>query len=225
MLPLHVGDVVPETAFVDEHARPFHLAELRGKTVALAFMYTRCPDPNECPLISANFAGLQRRVANGPFALVEVTLDPAYDTPARLLDYAKGFDANPRVWHLLTGDPKKVLDFAAYFNVTRFDDPQRGVIHNDRTVIIDPSGRINTLIDETGWSPATVEAQMRSVAQEPSNPIARLDLWLSKGFVAVCGNGVAGASGLLDMMVLLVILGAFGWGFYRLGRVVFGASR
>ena len=30
----------------------------------------------------------------------------------------------------------------------------------------------------------------------PSNPLARLNLWLSNGFVALCGNSVAGFSGL-----------------------------
>lgn len=225
VLPIKIGDVVPDAAFIDEHGRALRLSELRGKTIALAFSYTRCPDPNECPLISANMAGLQHRVAGGPFALLEVSLDPAYDTPARLLAYGKRFDADARIWHLVTGDPEQIYNFAAYFNVSRFDEPQRGIIHNDRTAIIDPSGRLDTIIDETGWSPANVEAQMRAVANGPSNPIARFDLWLSKGFVAVCGNGVAGASGLLDLIILLVITSAFAWGFYRLGRVVFGVGR
>ena len=145
VLPLKVGDVVPDAALVDEHGRPFHLRELRGKTLVLAFMYTRCPDPNECPLISANFAGLQRRIASGPFALVEVTLDPGYDSPARLLDYAKRFDANTRVWHFLTGDPERVLDFAAYFNVTRFDDPQRGVIGHRQAMRLRGGGLENDM--------------------------------------------------------------------------------
>jgi len=224
VVPLAVGDVVPDTVFIDEKGRAFRFSALRGKTVVLAFMYTRCPDPSECPLISAHYQVLQRLIGNGPYALVEVTLDPEFDTPARLAAYAQTFAADTRKWTLVTGTSDAVYDFAARFEVSRFDDPQRGIIHNDRTVILDPQGRINTFIDETGWSPNDVYAQMRSVMEQPSNPIARLDLWLSKGFVAICGNGVAGSSGLLDLIITFAVLGVFGWAFYRLTRLFFANS-
>ena len=162
VVPIQVGDPIPQTMFMDQDGKPFRFSKLRGKTVLVSFIYTRCPDPRECPLISANFHGVQKRIGAGPFALVEVTLDPKEDTPARLRAYGRQFEANPADWTFLTGAEASIFDFAAKFDVSRFDDPTRGVIHNDRTVLIDPHGRIDTFIDETGWSPDGVYAQMRN---------------------------------------------------------------
>ncbi len=107
------GEPVPATAFVDQTGRPFGFAALRGETVVLSFIYTRCRDGRMCPLISAKFHALQSQLHGPQFHLVEVTLDPAYDRPAVLARYARLFDADPAVWTLLTGDPAAVLDFDA----------------------------------------------------------------------------------------------------------------
>src|ERR1700676_1879046 len=51
--PLQIGDRMPATRFIDQFGRRFDFAEFRGKSVVLAFIYTRCRDPKECPLISS----------------------------------------------------------------------------------------------------------------------------------------------------------------------------
>src|SRR5271166_5816663 len=68
------GDEMPATAFIDQAGRPFTFAQLRGKYVVAAFIYTRCRDPRMCPLISAKFAQLQGTLRPNT-RLVEVTLD------------------------------------------------------------------------------------------------------------------------------------------------------
>ena len=68
------------------------LADFRGKVVAVDFIYTRCPLPDVCPRLAANFAALQRRFRDrlgSELMLLSVTVDPEYDTPAVLADYAK----------------------------------------------------------------------------------------------------------------------------------------
>jgi hypothetical protein len=90
--PLAVGDAVPQTPFVDEHGAPFTFASLRGEEVVAAFIYTRCPD--ECPLISAKFARMQSLLRGAKVHLVEVSLDPSFDTPAVLTRYAHTFGAD-----------------------------------------------------------------------------------------------------------------------------------
>jgi protein SCO1/2 len=219
---LIVGDVVPATQFVDQSGKPFSLRDLRGQSVVMSFIYTRCGDPRECPLVSAKFLALQKRLRGEPVHLVEVTLDPGFDRPPVLERYGRLFAADPARWTLATGDPEKVLDFAAQFEVTAFPDPRVGLIHTERTVLIDPNGVIRDLIDEGAWLPGEIVAELRAERGLASNPLARLDLWLSSAAVAVCGNSVASFSGFSDLLIVLAIFGAAGYILWRLAR---GLSR
>src|SRR5665213_2715865 len=97
VVPVHVGDIVPDTPFVDQTGRPFRFSQLRGEDALLAFVYTRCQDPRMCPLISAKFHALQQRIGTRKMHLVEVTLDPSYDRPPVLARYGKMFGADPRL--------------------------------------------------------------------------------------------------------------------------------
>lgn len=219
--PLHLGDTVPATSFVDEDGKPFTFADLRSHDVVLAFIYTRCQDARMCPLISAKFRQLQERLAGRNVRLVEVTLDPTYDRPPVLRRYAATFGAEPKRWTLLTGDAEPVLNFAARFGITAFPDPNIGIIHAENTVLIAPDGRITKMITETAWLPQEILAQIDANEGRASNPIARLNLWLSSTAVALCGNSVAGFSGLTDLFVVLVIFAALAYLVYRLARKLF----
>ena len=220
--PLRVGDRIPATPrFVDQVGRSFTFADFRGKAVVLAFVYTRCRDARECPLISSNFHALQSRLPSDRYHLVEITLDPSYDRPAILAKYAQRFGADPKSWTFGTGDPATVLDFNARFGIDPFADPHLGLIHTARTVLIDPDGKIVDVVDEAGWAPASVIARLRAIASQSSNPLARLDYELSKAAVAICGNGVARFSGLEDLAIVVAIVGAAGWLLQRLARKIF----
>jgi cytochrome oxidase Cu insertion factor (SCO1/SenC/PrrC family) len=218
---LQVGDQMPATQFVDQLGRRFGFADFREKSVVLAFIYTRCRDPKECPLISSNFHVLQARFANGPYHLVEVTLDPAYDRPSVLARYGKLFDADAKRWTLGTGDPDAVLDFALRFGLDPFADPRLGLIHTERTVLIGPDGKIVDFMDQAGWNAADVIARLQGAESHSSNLLARLDFELSKVAVAVCGDSVAGFSGLQDLGIVLVIFGGGAWFLQRVGRKIF----
>jgi cytochrome oxidase Cu insertion factor (SCO1/SenC/PrrC family)/Cu/Ag efflux protein CusF len=214
-----VGEYAPDaTNFVDQSGKPFTLRDLRGQAVVMAFIYTRCRDARECPLITARFGALQQRFANQPVHLVEVTLDPAYDSPRILARYGKTFGANPARWTFLTGKPDDVLDFAAQFDVTAFPDERVGLIHPERLVVLDRYGAIRELIDDGSWSPDEVVATVRNDEQLSSNPFERLDLWLSSAAVSICGNSVAGFSGFTDLLAIAGIAIVTIYALWRLGR-------
>jgi protein SCO1 len=216
--PVHLGDVVPDTPFVDQTGRPFRFSQLRGQDAVLAFVYTRCQDPRMCPLISAKFHALQQRIGTRRMHLVEVTLDPSYDRPPVLARYGKMFGANPRDWTLAVGDAEPTLDFAARFGITAFPDQDAGIIHAENTVEIGPDGRIRSMITETAWQPDEIIADVDNSHGDVSNPFARFNLWLSRTAVAICGNNVASFSGLGDLAVVLAIVASFGYLLFRFAR-------
>ncbi len=218
--PLNIGDAMPATRFVDQSGRSFDFADFRGESVVLSFIYTRCRDPRECPAISSNYRVLQTRLANGPYHLVEMTLDPRFDRPPVLARYGAQFGADSKRWTLGTGDVNAVLGFNARFGIDPFADPRVGLIHTERTVMIGPDGTIADFIDQAGWSPDDVIARVQQIGSQRSNPLARLDFALSRAAVAVCGNRVAGFSGLEDLAIVLVIFGCSAWLLGRLARKI-----
>jgi protein SCO1/2 len=221
---LRIGDIVPDTAFVDQRGRPFRFSQLRGQDAILAFVYTRCQDPRMCPLISAKFNALEHRIGTRKIHLVEVTLDPAYDRPPVLARYGKMFGADPNHWTLAVGDADPTLDFAAQFGITAFPDPNIGIIHAENTVEIDADGRIQNMITETSWQPDEILADIDARNGASSNPFERFNLWLSKAAVAMCGNSVGAFSGVGDLTIVLVIFGAAGYLLFRIARGIFAKS-
>jgi protein SCO1/2 len=150
-----VGDRVPATRFLDQRGRSLSLQELHGAPFAISFIYTRCTDGKMCPLVSAKFRTVQEHLT-APAALVEVSLDPAYDRPEILSRYAAAYGADPARWHLLTGDPRAVLDFAAHFGILEQAAGPVKIVHSERLAIVNGDGRIVRFFDDVRWSPADV---------------------------------------------------------------------
>lgn len=220
--PLAVGNGLPaDVTFFDQNGRAFTFNEFRGKTLLLAFVYTRCQDARMCPLISSNFHQLQNKLAGLPIHLIEITLDPAYDTPEVLKRYGKQFGEDPSFWTLGTGPVRQVQDFAARFGIAVFEDPRQGLIHTERIAVVDRNGQIVDLMDEAAWAPDDVAAKLRSVASLPSNPFARLSYELEKTAVAICGDSLPGTSGLFTLAVALGVFVAGAWILWRIGHKIF----
>lgn len=216
---LAIGDPAPSQTLVDQDGTPFTLARYASKYVVLGFIYTRCRDARECPLTTAKFGLLQRTFAKrDDVALLEVTIDPAFDTPAVLKKYATSYGYDPKRWTFAGGDEESVLNFDAAFGINPFADPKVGLIHGETLAVVDPKGLVRDLIYTNAWSPGEISSDIDGLEGKASNPIAQLDLWLSRAAVAMCGNSVNGFDGFFDLLVVVVIFSAIGWGFWRLYR-------
>jgi protein SCO1/2 len=147
---LRIGEPLPEFELTDQQGRPVRLADLRGKVLAIDFIYTRCPLPDVCPRLAANFAALQRRFHDRigtDLVLLSVTVDPEYDTPAVLADYAKRWGADARGWHFLTGD---VGAIAAKLGEVYWTD-EGSIGHNSMTSVIGRDGRLAAMVEGSTW--------------------------------------------------------------------------
>lgn len=86
------GEEVPDFHFTNQNARSISLKQYRGQVLFITFIYTRCPFPDYCPRVGAQFAELnQQLTANPQLAskthLLCISFDPAHDTPKVLRDY------------------------------------------------------------------------------------------------------------------------------------------
>ncbi|MDQ6699622.1 MAG: SCO family protein [Acidobacteriota bacterium] len=151
---LRLNASVPDFSLTDQSGRQICLSDFRGKVVALDFIYTRCPLPDVCPRLSANFARLQRRFAaelGTGFVLLSITIDPLYDTPEVLTKYAKLWKADPAGWHFLTGSPEEIGRVAAGFGMLYW--PEEGsMTHTSQTGIIARDGTLAAVIDGPAYA-------------------------------------------------------------------------
>jgi len=141
---LAIGAAVPDFTLTDQQRQSVTLSDLRGKVVAINFIYTSCPLPNFCLRIANNFGVLQQRFKaqlRRELVLLTVTFDPVHDTPEVLAQYARRWSADPTAWHFLTGPVGDVQRVSHLFGVDFF--PDEGLMnHSLHTAIIDRQGRM-----------------------------------------------------------------------------------
>jgi protein SCO1 len=166
---LENGSVVPDAEFLDQDGRKHHLADWKGKALAVTFIYTRCPLPEFCPLMDRQFAAVQQALkADSDLAsrvhLLSVSFDPGYDTPDVLKTHARRVHADPALWTYLTGAPDAIDRFAAGFGVTimREDPARTEIVHNLRTAVIDEQGRLVTVLRGNEWKPDQLVDELRA---------------------------------------------------------------
>jgi protein SCO1/2 len=153
------GAEVPDAEFTDQDGRRRRFSEWRGQTVAVTFVYTRCPLPDFCPQMDRNFAAVQASLKKDPTLaarvhLLSVSFDPDYDTPAVLRTHARRVGADPAHWSYVTGTREAVDPFAAAFGVSimRDDKPLQEILHNLRTPVIAPDGRLSEVLGGNQWT-------------------------------------------------------------------------
>ncbi|MDB5352396.1 MAG: putative rane protein [Planctomycetota bacterium] len=164
-LCIAVVDPSPEIGPAGEHLGslnrqlgPFRLTERSGRAVTdadlaprvwiAAFVFSRCP--SSCPLISLVMKDLQSRLTGTEVRLASITVDPEFDTPSVLQQFANRYSADPRRWLFLTG-PKDdlyrlILDrFQIDVAQTTASDRKEGaeaIAHSDRLVLVGPGNRL-----------------------------------------------------------------------------------
>ena len=217
--PLQVGDSMSSQEYLDQDGRRFAFASLRGRTTLLGFIYTRCTDA--CPLITQKFQQLRTSLGPGRYHLVEASIDPAHDNVPALHAYARRYGAHRADWTFITGTPAALTTLWRSAGVSVIEDGKGELIHNDRLIILNPDGNVEDIIDVAAWSPKEVAAQMRHVAGQRSNPIARADLALTKAVAQFCGGSYRIASGLIDVVMALLVMGVGAAFFIWMGRRLF----
>ncbi len=156
---VQIGEAVPDFKLVDQDGKEIRLRDFRGRAVVLTFIYTRCPLPNFCPLMSKNFADLERRLSKefpDQYQLLSITMDPTFDRPAVLKEYAARYEANTKHWSFATGDPQQIQSIARLTGL--YYAWEGGLISHDlRTVLIGPDGRLAQVWKSNVWTPYEVQ--------------------------------------------------------------------
>jgi protein SCO1/2 len=162
----NVGDQVPDYRLINQDGKTIRIQDYKGKALLLTFIYTRCQDPNQCTLMSSNFAAIDQELQKQPELygkthLLSISFDPAYDTPKVLRSYGaahtgKYSDETFAHWEFASGSADEVKGIAKFFGLRYYQDTSSGteqVIHSLRTAVIGPDGKIVKVYRGNEWKP------------------------------------------------------------------------
>jgi len=158
-----VGEFLPHFALYDQDGKVVQITQLRGRQIVLNFIFTRCPDAKMCPATVMKMMQLQamaREAGVTDLELISITLDPEYDTPGVLRDYADARGIDTSNYHFLTGPERAIKDMLAQLGVLTF---QNGPIlqHTLATVLIDARGKIVHRVDGSEWKADDFAGRLR----------------------------------------------------------------
>ncbi len=172
------GDTLPDFKMRNQDGRTIHLGQFKGKTLLVTFIYTRCPLPNFCPLVTHNFATINSQLAGdkGLYAkthLLCVSFDPEHDTPAVLRAYGAeyvGSDAKSAFahWDFAVPDKTELAEMAKFFNVGISNGENGAINHTLSTTVVGPDGKVAQFYPGNEWTSDQVLADVKKLAGKAS---------------------------------------------------------
>jgi len=152
------GSTAPEFRLTDQDGNQVALADMRGRPVALTFLYTQCPDI--CPLTAQKLSQATGKLGKDAekVSVVVISVDPTGDTPAAARQFMSDHGLSGPGRHYLLGDEATLLPvwLSYYIGVVPLTPgaqtppgivPQTGRLgHSDAIFLIDRDGRERTLL-------------------------------------------------------------------------------
>lgn len=147
--PPPVVSRLPEWRLVDQNGEAFGSGDLAGDVYVASFLFTRCPAV--CPRMTASLRELGLRFREEGVQgvrLVSFSVDPGYDTPERLREFAQSRGLDDERWSLVSGIEQNVRSLVE----DGFKQPMGerlilsggavDVAHTTRLVLVDQGGRV-----------------------------------------------------------------------------------
>jgi protein SCO1/2 len=167
------GTETPDFALVNQDGKKIGFKQYRGKALVVTFIYTRCPLPDYCPLMTKNFAAINRELQGKPALrdkthLLSITVDPDYDKAKVLRDYGErvaGSDKDVfKQWEFATGSPEQIKKVAQFFGLNYWKEKDQ-IIHGLRTAIITPDGKVAKVYRHNDWKPEDLVKDLEKLNQ------------------------------------------------------------
>lgn len=138
---------VADFEFTNQNDEPFGLRDLQGKWWVADFIFTNCT--TVCLPMTSNMSRLQDRVSEEGLEgvhFISFSVDPDYDTPEVLMEYADDYEADLSNWTFLTGyDFQTIKELSIKSFQSALHEPMPGedqVMHGTRFYLVNPEGKV-----------------------------------------------------------------------------------
>lgn len=162
------GILALEGRWSDQDGRPRTLAELRGRPLLLAMIFTRCG--YACPRTVSDLQGILAALPadqRSGVGVLLVSFDHERDDPATLRAFAAEHGLDPATWTLFHGGSDEVRTLAAALGVRYRPAEGGGFAHSNLITVLDRAGRVAHQVEGLGVAPSAVlPAVAAAIAKE-----------------------------------------------------------
>jgi cytochrome oxidase Cu insertion factor (SCO1/SenC/PrrC family) len=155
-VPAEVAPVLglaPQFQLTDQAGQAFGTPELKDRIWIANFIFTRCAAT--CPAQTRVMADLQKLLSASPIwsdvRLLSISVDPEYDQPGVLQEYATATGADNEHWRFLTGERGQIWDLSKTgFRLAVEDDAKNSampIMHDSKFVLVDRRSNIRGYFD------------------------------------------------------------------------------
>ena len=143
---------IPDFSFINQFGDTITQSDYSGSVYVANFIFTTCP--TICPIMTYQMRRVQQKCANLPgfkdFKILSHSVNPDYDSPQVLKEYANRMEADLSNWNFVTGDKQSIYAMAPYYFVNAMEDSlaQGGFLHSEYFVIVDKQGRVRARDDD-----------------------------------------------------------------------------
>lgn len=162
---------IPAFNAIDHTGKPFSLKDVQGTVWLTDVIFTRCN--NVCPPMTANMSKVQQELKKQglDIKIVSFSVDPDYDKPEILTEFAKKYHADLSNWHFLTGYSYEYIQnitqtaFKSTLSKTEGPSPDVPIMisHPSRYYLIDQEGRVRKFYDGLQPDPQQIAKDIREL--------------------------------------------------------------
>ena len=149
-----LGDKLPEFSLKTSDGEILNASKLSGAPWAITFIFTRCPLPDFCPMMSLRFnetVNLLQESEINNWNLVSLTIDPVFDTEKILNGYKKARGYEYDNWFFCRAEIDEVKKIGDPLGLS-FDTEGFPIEHNLRTAVFDADGKLVEVFSGNKWT-------------------------------------------------------------------------
>ncbi len=150
-----VGDLLPPFALYDQDGEILTTDYFDGSVTVLNFIFTRCSVAEMCPASTNKMKKLQKLAEKTKIKhirFLSITLDPQYDSPGILKQYAQAYNLKEENFRFGTARKPVIDDLTRQFGILRKDDEKQTINHTMRTLLVNGRRQIIYQVPGKGWS-------------------------------------------------------------------------
>ncbi len=169
-----IGKEIVDFTLTNQDGKQISPKDFRGKVWAITFIYSECPLPNYCILMSKNFSDAANKIAaddnlKDKLRLLSISFDPKRDSPEKLKKYGLGYLGENskakdfKIWQIAVGEDEKIRKIADFFGLYyKIDEKDKTQFnHSLRTIVIDENGKIQKMFLGNEWKPEDLLREMK----------------------------------------------------------------
>jgi protein SCO1 len=153
----------------DQDGKAMTMADLEGRPFALSWVFTRCANPQMCPLIAATMGQLQKKADEAGLAdktrFVLVSYDPTYDTPDRLKKFGSDHGLTFTNAAMLRPNVDELGLLIQSFQLTIGPAAGNQINHKSELFIFDHHGKLARSYSGR-WQPDMALADLKRLVEE-----------------------------------------------------------